>query len=339
MIRAARTEVPKPEVLDKVFRDGKTELDRARDYYEALILAGDRIKTFDFSRYSHSDVKGALEEIFHGKCAYCEGAYSATQPVDVEHYRPKGPVAGVDGHHGYWWLAANWENLLPSCIDCNRQRRQVLPDFGPVTDWRLERLTEVAQFETGTTTLAGKASAFPLAVGAVHVNTPEDDVDAEARLLLDPTRDAPEDHLVFHVDTDRSLISLVYPMAAGATHSPQGAVSIQIYGLNRLGLVQARTRVLRDLEFLAHTSTELDILRLELLARLEGHKVVRAGMEEGPERLGLDGDIAMDTRVVGKLQELVNSLRAKIAEKARDESPYSAVAKAWVAAYMAQDVA
>ena len=29
------------------------------------------------------------------------------------------------GASGYWWLAAAWKNLLPSCPPCNQRRRQV----------------------------------------------------------------------------------------------------------------------------------------------------------------------------------------------------------------------
>ena len=112
MRRAERPAGSAPEVLDAPYTtDDLTEKERAQAHYDALIAEGKEIKTYDFSRYRRSEVKVELEKIFHGKCAYCESAFSSTQPVDVEHYRPKGPVEGVVGHPGYWWLAADWENL------------------------------------------------------------------------------------------------------------------------------------------------------------------------------------------------------------------------------------
>ena len=55
-----------------------------------------------FNAYGNDAVKAALEKLFHGKCSYCESHYSATQPIDVEHYRPKNVGTG------YFWMAAVW---------------------------------------------------------------------------------------------------------------------------------------------------------------------------------------------------------------------------------------
>lgn len=50
-------------------------------------------------------------------------------PLDVEHFRPKSEIDEVDPATfrpvpgraptapGYYWLAAAWSNLLPSCIE------------------------------------------------------------------------------------------------------------------------------------------------------------------------------------------------------------------------------
>ena len=47
-------------------------------------------------------MKRRLDLLFHGKCAYCETFYSASAPVDVEHYRPKGAVSEDPSHPGYY---------------------------------------------------------------------------------------------------------------------------------------------------------------------------------------------------------------------------------------------
>src|SRR5262249_45973388 len=66
------------------------------------------------------ELKWHLFELFHGKCAYCEHKPQAGYPGDVEHYRPKGKVDEDPNHPGYYWLAYDPRNLLPSCSRCNQ---------------------------------------------------------------------------------------------------------------------------------------------------------------------------------------------------------------------------
>jgi uncharacterized protein (TIGR02646 family) len=73
------------------------------------------------SRYGHKEIKDALELMFGKKCAYCEGAYSATSYVHVEHFRPKAK---------YPCLAYRWTNLLPLCTVCNINKGDTFP-LGP----------------------------------------------------------------------------------------------------------------------------------------------------------------------------------------------------------------
>ena len=126
----------------------------------------------------------AFDGPFHGKCAYCESLIAADQPGDVEHYRPKGRVtvnnssansvtfveAGVTKPHpGYYWLAYDWQNLLPSCIDCNRPNENKLPGVH-----------------------MGKRNYFPVkAYRAVH---PGDEIKEEP-LLINPVSQEPSAHL------------------------------------------------------------------------------------------------------------------------------------------------
>jgi hypothetical protein len=62
------------------------------------------------SKYSHTDVKDALEEMFHKKCAYCQSDISAVTYGQIEHFRPKSE---------YPDLTFEWTNLLFSCDLCN----------------------------------------------------------------------------------------------------------------------------------------------------------------------------------------------------------------------------
>lgn len=82
-----------------------------------------------------------LEHVFYHKCAYCE-TQTEQFNYEAEHYRPKGEVTidvTVDAnnplplhhvlaedehgdpveHPGYFWLAFDWTNLVPSCKSCN----------------------------------------------------------------------------------------------------------------------------------------------------------------------------------------------------------------------------
>ena len=170
---------------------------------------------FRFEAYKLAAVKQTLNEAFSFKCAYCESNFGATQPVAIEHYRPKGKIKTRDGDivPGYYWLAADWQNLLPSCTDCNSPRRQTIG---------------------GVEITAGKGNWFPLASERRRAKQPPEEA-GEARLLLHPYRDFPDRHLEF-IDE-----GVVRPrLSAGGRPSPKGGASIEVYALQRPGLVKAR---------------------------------------------------------------------------------------------------
>lgn len=255
----SRGNKPPPPALAARSKSG-SELERIRAHMSVVLAPGTKRKAFPFQAYKAEGVKKRLEELFHGKCAYCESLYASQAPVDVEHYRPKGRIEGAADHPGYWWLAAEWTNLLPSCLDCNRRRKQLAPTIST----KLEVLYQTMQ--------TGKQDSFPL-IGVRATQEP-DDLTAERPLLLDPTRDNPDDHLAFWLNDDRAA-GLVYPVPANQTaligpllpqaavditsvagHAAtvgidvRAAVSIQVYGLNRLRLVQERARLIQQLRFL-----------------------------------------------------------------------------------------
>lgn len=183
---------------------------------------------FEFTAYSALDVRKALNELFHGKCAYCESHIIGTQPTDIEHFRPKGRVHGCPGGHpGYWWLAATWENLLASCIDCNRRRYQeaVELDGEPLPHKKHGRFS------------LGKADLFPI-LGASYAKAETDDIDAEDAALIDPTRRDPKAHLQWQVKLGKNVIG---PIRREGKTDQYGLHTYQVFGLNRQGLVDLRT--------------------------------------------------------------------------------------------------
>lgn len=149
---------------------------------------------YPFSAYRHQTVKQALITLFHGKCAYCESRCLHVYSGDIEHFRPKGEITGAlpGPRPGYYWLAANWDNLLFSCRNCNQKLTHQL--FG------------VAVPKT-----MGKMNQFPLADEMRMARPPLTDLrpEEEVRLLLDPCTDNPEEHLEYddpvHVARQRYL--------------------------------------------------------------------------------------------------------------------------------------
>lgn len=202
-----------PADLDGASSVGGIERAAAISFFEAPENARRR---FEFSAYRCESVKTALETMFGFKCAYCESDYSATQPPDVEHYRPKGAIVGADGrlkYPGYYWLAADWSNLLPSCIDCNRKREQEVDD---------EPRRQL-----------GKGNRFPLDDECQRAQRPGEESD-ELPLLLDPCRDDPEEHLEF-VEA-----GVVRAALLSGTPSRRGEHTIDVVGLGRLRLQRKR---------------------------------------------------------------------------------------------------
>ncbi|MFO0940017.1 MAG: hypothetical protein U0930_04555 [Pirellulales bacterium] len=60
-----------------------------------------------------------LDNVFCGKCAYCESETEVAGYAAADHYRPKGRVDGDAEHGGYFWVAYDWRNLVPCCNRCN----------------------------------------------------------------------------------------------------------------------------------------------------------------------------------------------------------------------------
>lgn len=76
--------------------------------------------TPEFQAKHWQRLKRHLFELFDRKCAYCEALARHVSSGDVEHFRPKRRVDDEPGHPGYYWLAYDPLNLLPSCERCNR---------------------------------------------------------------------------------------------------------------------------------------------------------------------------------------------------------------------------
>ncbi|MFY9995268.1 MAG: HNH endonuclease [Leclercia sp.] len=299
MRRIDRTpeQVLPPGALSAKNKDGMTELDRSRSHYAQL---QGKKESFDFAAYKADEVKWRLNALFHYKCAYCETFFSASAPVDIEHYRPKGSVSEDSTHPGYWWLAMDWDNLLPSCIDCNRKRKQQAVD-GSV------ELRVLFANQLQSITSSGKKDSFPVIRGGSRLLPEDKRYASESPLLLNPYVDIPEAHMRF-VSVGDPPVSLVVPF--GDAPSERGAASIHIYGLNRLGLVQERTRYLRRLVFLG-----------EMLRSL-------GAMIDDVAKMPLP--LAIESSISGKLELLMKWTGDEMKQMMAPDQPYSAMANAWI---------
>jgi hypothetical protein len=229
MVPVDRNRVARPASLTAPNGAGHREHLRAEMYYQ-----NPNTKAYGFAYYKEHDVVTALNTLFHNKCAYCEGKITSTGPIDVEHFRPKGRIEGELNHPGYWWLATEWTNLLASCIDCNRGRNQTL--LG----------SEDGQQLTQGERLSGKHDHFPVAGQRATCAT--DDHALEDPLLIDPTCVDPGEHIGWKVVAEQ-------PLAIG--FSPYGQTSIDLFGLNRSKLAEARRefQLKLDEEFLCLKAT------------------------------------------------------------------------------------
>lgn len=148
-------------------------------------------------------LKDHLQDIFQGKCAYCQSDYAHVAFGDVEHYRPKSAVSDEDGkpidHPGYYWLAYDPANYLPSCQLCNQGH--------------------------------GKQTRFPIA--GKYAKNPDKSLEDEKPFLVNPYETDIRSHVTFGTSKNKN------PGFAGK-RDKMGRASIKVYDLNRNGLPDKR---------------------------------------------------------------------------------------------------
>ncbi len=157
--------------------------------------------TIKRSVYAHTQVKQALREAQHDKCAYCETKSPRSHDV-VEHYRPKQgwrqkPEMTLRRPE-YFWLAYDWDNLVFACDMCN--------DGGH------------------------KQNLFPLSNPRSRAKPGNPNTDAEQPLIIDPYREDPNRFIEWNADIPRAK-----------RRSRKGVATMNIFGLDRdQGLIDAR---------------------------------------------------------------------------------------------------
>lgn len=80
------------------------------------------------ARYGHQEIRDELNDIYYGKCAFCESLIGHVSTPHVEHFRPKAKITGLN-ENGYYWLGYEWSNLLLACPSCNGAKSTKFPLF------------------------------------------------------------------------------------------------------------------------------------------------------------------------------------------------------------------
>lgn len=180
--------------------------------------------TKGYSIYKEKAVREILRKMCYGKCAYCESRITAIYSGDIEHFRPK---------KIYYWLAADWENLLFACPFCNQTHTHEIAADG--------KIKEVVQGKYDQFPLRNKSYQLTIQHGNIFfsdVSTYKQSFDQEEahRLLIKPCTDT---HVEAYFKYDGNGIILAADRL-DATARKKAETSIHTYALQRLGLVQAR---------------------------------------------------------------------------------------------------
>lgn len=225
MIRIVRPEPPAAFVGKGASAQATLKLkERAEDFFRG----GDvELSELKFGKTHWSKANRPLELAQKSKCCYCEGPFSQSPP-EVEHFRPiresKQAIGSLKLKPGYWWLAYEWENLLVACRACNGH----------------------------------KSTVFPIEDESRRARVPTDDLRIEGNLLLNPTVDSPDEHIVF----DREFVK---------PKSPRGKITIETVQLDRerLNIDRLKILVTVELEIQRFVEANTDIERQATFQRLK----------------------------------------------------------------------
>lgn len=211
------------------FRD----LANHEEKYKKTGARGARIKE-DFSVYKDKSVRKALLKMFHGKCAYCESRITTIYNGDIEHFRPKGEIKeAAPSKPGYYWLAAEWENLLFACPFCNQTNTHEIRNGVDIEE-----------------VVLGKLDKFPLVTEKYRLNHAHGALyfadqalyqqafnqEETERLILNPCKDQ-SIQKYFKYDENGAII---VNDGLNDIEQRQANMSISVYALHRLNLVTAR---------------------------------------------------------------------------------------------------
>ena len=189
-----------PYDFEDWLRRAKAETEKA---CAACVSSGGDCRAYEFRAELWKELKLHLFDLFEGKCAYCEACVQDVAFGEVEHYRPKRQVEECPDHPGYYWLAYDLTNLLPSCQLCNG--------------------------------FPAKMNHFPVREKAWARRREE--MEREKPLLLNPYLQNPREHLRFRpLRENRDVL----PLSQVEGRTEEGKASVEVLRLNRPNLAGAR---------------------------------------------------------------------------------------------------
>lgn len=161
------------------------------------------------------EVVESLNELFHGKCAFCE---SRTY-INIHWFRPQSeaqPLAKSEYAHLYYvWLRSDWKNTYAACSECNARSKREFP---------------VAGGDRGPLPTVKELAAFARKGRGEWPYEPNDQ-----SLVIDPCRaTSMVRHFSFALNGD------VLPISAA------GAATVAQFGLDRPTLQSARGKAFAD---------------------------------------------------------------------------------------------
>jgi len=190
--------------------------------YQKTGKNGTRINE-SYTIYKEKTVRELLQKMCYGKCAYCESRITAIYSGDIDHFRPK---------KDYHWLAADWENLLFACPFCNQTHTHKITKDG--------KIEEVVQGKLDQFPLLDKAYQLTIHQGNIFLTDVKAykevfDREERLRLLIKPCTD---ENIEAYFKYDDGIILVGDGLDPVARRKAE--TSIEVYALQRLGLVQAR---------------------------------------------------------------------------------------------------
>jgi len=213
-----------------------------------------KFKDLQFKVYKNKVLNGQLIKVFKNKCAYCESFYSAaTSPWDIEHFRPKSKTFRKGqlkkGFIGYYWLAADWDNLLLSCINCNRPKQHSVP--GKSTKITIGKHE---QFPLDTPNEKFRCSS-PSAAKLLKEN--------KISLLIHPCKENGELYFEFE-EIGHFPGNIKAKTGLTGFRLRKAEKSIEVYALHRIDLVKARARLLNEIMY------RITVINREINTRYNG---------------------------------------------------------------------
>lgn len=126
---------------------------------------------------------------------------------------------------GYYWLAADWNNLFLSCRNCNQKSKQLLAN--------------AVELES-----VGKMNQFPLLDENLRLKTHTDLLENEenVRLLINPSVEDPEDYFEYDIES-----GVIRAKKTNVLIEKRALASIKIYSLQRVPLVHLREKKIVDI--------------------------------------------------------------------------------------------